>query len=197
MTTVFVMRRPGFKGPIVADGAVFPDGRTVLAWRGEHASVAVYPTPEACHLVHHHEDTWMRSVPEGWEMSMDPWHAEAFEGTPGEGVVGSGGKRQAAWLALDGWGNAVGTAGPVTAVAGAASSPAPEATSTIEVAVTDSVEAKDKVCPGCAHWRPVDGTGRECEKDHSAPLTVCSDFHAKPHDTINVDVWALERKDKV
>ena len=98
---------------MVADGVVFPDGRTVLAWRGEHRSVAVYPTPEDCLAVHHHDRTWLLSVKEGHDMSLDPWHGEAFEGTPAEGVVPSDGKRRAVWLVLDAHGEAIGVAGPV------------------------------------------------------------------------------------
>jgi hypothetical protein len=112
MTTTFKMHRPGREGPVVADGCVFPDGRTVLAWRGEHASVAVYQNPEACMAVHHHDDTWLLDDERGWDMSMDPWHADAFEGTPGEGAVKSEGAQMARWLELDGWGNAIGT-GPL------------------------------------------------------------------------------------
>lgn len=114
MSTLFEMRRPGLEGPIVADGCVFPDGRTVLAWRGEHASVAIYPTPEACYAVHRHGDgdTWLLHSPGSrgarWEMSLDPLHEEAFAGTPAEGVAGRGGERHTVWLAIDAWGNAVG-----------------------------------------------------------------------------------------
>ena len=118
LPTLFVIRRPNREGPVVADGVVFPDGQTVLAWRGEHRSIVIYPSPETCLAVRHHATTWLLSVPEGWDMSVDPWHADAFKGTPGEGVVGTKGKRRAVWLALDAWGNAIGNAGPVVPIAG-------------------------------------------------------------------------------
>jgi hypothetical protein len=138
MSATFVMRRSGREGPVAADGCVFQDGRTVVAWRGEHASVAVYQSPESMMAVHRHKDTWIL-CPEGWEMSLDPWHADAFkllvrlDGTPADGVVVSARRgpfasahgpglegrprvqhalaaRQAVWMVLDAWGNEIGTA---------------------------------------------------------------------------------------
>lgn len=139
MTTTFDMRRPGRDGPIVADGCVFPDGRCVLAWRGEHASVAVYPSPESVMAIHHHDDTWLLSS-EGWDMSLDPWHAEAFEGTPAEGTLGSDGKRRAVWMALDAWGNAIGTGPGVTEHAAETSGKPPEFKAGMAVASTGTAQ---------------------------------------------------------
>jgi hypothetical protein len=43
-----------------------------------------------------------------WERGLDPWHADAFIGTPAEGLYQRQGERQAGWYALDWCGNMVG-----------------------------------------------------------------------------------------
>lgn len=45
----------------------------------------------------------------------DPWHADAFKGTPGEGVVESSGPRKMVWAAEDWCGNIVGILDQATA----------------------------------------------------------------------------------
>lgn len=40
---------------VVAEGAVFDDGVTVVHWRGEHRSTVVWPSPEAAIAVHGHD----------------------------------------------------------------------------------------------------------------------------------------------
>ena len=44
----------------------------------------------------------------GWERGSDPWHADAFVGTPAEGRFVSGEPRKTGWHALDWCGNVVG-----------------------------------------------------------------------------------------
>lgn len=39
---------------IVADGAVFPDGVTVIRWRGERQSTVVWPSIEDVEAIHGH-----------------------------------------------------------------------------------------------------------------------------------------------
>ena len=112
--TQFLIHRPGPDGPVVAEGCVFGDGRTVVAWLGEHKSVAVYQSPEDMLAVHGHDRTWVKSIPEDWEMSLDPFHGDAFKGTPGEGVIVKDGPRRAMWLPNDAWGQAIGVGPYVT-----------------------------------------------------------------------------------
>lgn len=38
----------------VADGVVFPDGTTVMRWRGENASTVVWPNVEMAEKIHGH-----------------------------------------------------------------------------------------------------------------------------------------------
>lgn len=38
----------------VADGAIFPDGTTILVWRTEISSVGVYRSLEDCRRIHGH-----------------------------------------------------------------------------------------------------------------------------------------------
>lgn len=39
---------------IVADGAVFPDGVTVIRWRGDRSSTVVWPRLEDAEAIHGH-----------------------------------------------------------------------------------------------------------------------------------------------
>lgn len=100
--------------PIVADGCVFPDGSAVLRWRGDHPSTALYPSLRDLYMVHRHghEATAIVTPDRGAELSLDPWHAEAFEGTPAEGIAGTTGPRRLVWLKTDWCGNAMGVIGP-------------------------------------------------------------------------------------
>jgi len=109
---LFEMRRPGFNGAVVAQGCVLDDGRAVLAWAGEHQSMAVYSSLRDLFMVHRHghEGTWIVTPDRGQELSLDPWHADAFTGTPAEGVVGHTGTRALVWLVLDAYGEAIGVA---------------------------------------------------------------------------------------
>lgn len=43
-----------------------------------------------------------------WERGIDPWHADAFRGTPAEGRFENTGKRSTGWEAIDWVGNVVG-----------------------------------------------------------------------------------------
>lgn len=43
-----------------------------------------------------------------WERGLDPWHADAFIGTPAEGVYVCEEVRKAGWYAIDWCGNVVG-----------------------------------------------------------------------------------------
>lgn len=43
-----------------------------------------------------------------YELELDPWHADAFKGTPAEGRAGSTGPRRKVWMAYDWCGNPVG-----------------------------------------------------------------------------------------
>lgn len=42
-----------------------------------------------------------------WERGLDPWHADAFKGTPMEGTVNRTGERQSGWYGLDWCGNVI------------------------------------------------------------------------------------------
>lgn len=44
---------------------------------------------------------------DSYERGLDPFHADAFIGTPAAGC-GSNGKRAAGWFLLDAWGNQIG-----------------------------------------------------------------------------------------
>jgi len=39
---------------VVADGVVFPDGVTVIRWRGERQSTVVWPSIEDVEVIHGH-----------------------------------------------------------------------------------------------------------------------------------------------
>ncbi len=51
--------------------------------------------------------------PPGWvggvELTLDPWHADAFRGYPGEYILGSPGPRKTVLGYLDYWGNLIAT----------------------------------------------------------------------------------------
>ena len=58
-TTTFQLHRDtdvsGVSGTgVVADGAVFPDGTTVVRWRGERQSTVVWPSIEDVRVIHGH-----------------------------------------------------------------------------------------------------------------------------------------------
>lgn len=44
---------------------------------------------------------------------LDPWHEEAFVGTPAEGIVQSNEPRRKVWGAVDAYENIIGTMDPV------------------------------------------------------------------------------------
>jgi hypothetical protein len=121
--TPFTIRRLPKSGPcsygdaaIVADGLVLSNGLTVIGWRGEHQSIQQYACPEDMIAVHCHEGTIINAVGANWEMVLDPWHADAFVGTPAEGR-GATGKRSAFWYEVDWVGNLIGNVGPVIEIA--------------------------------------------------------------------------------
>jgi hypothetical protein len=91
---------------VVAEGYVGKDGHTVVTC--EDKPPATYARPEDMLAVYRDKDTWVLSVPEGWEMSLDPFHGDAFVGTPAEGVVTKPGTRKAVWLENDDYGQAIG-----------------------------------------------------------------------------------------
>lgn len=39
----------------MADGCIFPDGTTVIRWRGEHRSTAVWDSLESAIIIHGHD----------------------------------------------------------------------------------------------------------------------------------------------
>lgn len=45
---------------------------------------------------------------DSYERGVDPWHADAFIGTPGEGRIGNTGERRGGWFLLDGYGTEIG-----------------------------------------------------------------------------------------
>ena len=45
---------------------------------------------------------------EEWERGLDPWHADAFVGTPAEGMFDASVPRKTGWYALDWCGNVIG-----------------------------------------------------------------------------------------
>jgi len=77
MTRTFELHRDtdvtGYSGPgVVADGAVFDDGVTVVRWRGEHRSTVAWPSVEAAIAVHGHDGA-TRLV---WTDQVEPTLAE-------------------------------------------------------------------------------------------------------------------------
>lgn len=44
----------------------------------------------------------------GWERGTDPWHPDAFVGTPAEGMWSTTESRKTGWYAVDWCGNVVG-----------------------------------------------------------------------------------------
>jgi hypothetical protein len=104
------------KYPVVADGLLLPNGMTVIAWRGEHPSLALYASPEDMMAVHGHGHTAFTARDDTWELILDPWHRFALAGTPAEGQ-GRAGKRQAVWCTVDWVGNPTGVIGPAVEVA--------------------------------------------------------------------------------
>lgn len=103
--------------PVVGEGAVFSDGRCAVAWLDEDRSFSTYAT-----LQEMYDDARKRHWPEDGRgtvsvvtpdrskaLSLDPMHADAFVGTPGEGVFGDGSEpRRLLWLETDWCGNPVG-----------------------------------------------------------------------------------------
>jgi len=102
-----------WNGPQVAIGEVREGGAcrvvSVYGVISEHASpkelLAAYPPTRGYYIL---------SEPEGWEMSLDPFHGDAFRGTLAEGRFGDGGERRVVWLELDHYGQAVGLGPEVT-----------------------------------------------------------------------------------
>ena len=89
-----------FNGSAKAVGVIEDDGHCRLG--DEH-----WPTIMAMYNAHRPPE-WIMTADSEWELALDPWHADAFAGTPGEGVIGHGGARQLVWMKLDHWGNAIG-----------------------------------------------------------------------------------------
>jgi hypothetical protein len=113
----FVMKRseeamPFRDTPIVADGVLRPDGSVAIAWRGKRPSLALYACPEDMVAVHGHGQTLFTARDDTWEMILDPWHSDAFKGTPGEGHIGNSGDRRVVWATVDAWGNTTSILGP-------------------------------------------------------------------------------------
>lgn len=59
----------------VADGVVFPDGTTVIRWRGDHRSTVVWADLEEARAVHGH-DGRTRFVDTTWDTTCTREHAE-------------------------------------------------------------------------------------------------------------------------
>lgn len=49
-----------------------------------------------------------RDYVDAWERGLDPWHADAFIGTPAEGMFERDPERKQGWYALDWCGNVIG-----------------------------------------------------------------------------------------
>ena len=109
--TEFVMRRGnGPESPIVARGCVFSNGRTVLVPEDEDYHVTTYVSPEEF-LTKCGKDAQtfvLKADKEDLEMMLEPFHADAFNGTPAEGAFKKTRSRKAQWVAIDSWGNPIG-----------------------------------------------------------------------------------------
>lgn len=98
----------GWKGSEVAIGEVKEGRCEIVTATGREIS---YASPQDLLMAYPPPRYWVLSEPDNWELAKDPFHPEAFVGTPAEGAFPEAGPRSVVWLALDWWGNAVGIAG--------------------------------------------------------------------------------------
>lgn len=108
----------GWSGPIVATGSIaIPSGAChVLQMEGGEAT---YSSPyELLDAYPPKLQYFILSIPEGWEMALDPFHADAFKGTPAEGLYQLEEPRKVLWIVSDWCGNLVGIGPSVTTLSG-------------------------------------------------------------------------------
>jgi len=99
----------GWNGREVARGEILEGKVEVVTATGREDS---YSSPEELLVAYPPSMFWVLSAPDHWELARDPFHPDAFKGTPAEGLVaGAESSRSVVWLATDYYGNAVGIAG--------------------------------------------------------------------------------------